>query len=223
MISLPEQFSAVRNAQVDSQIEFMRALTAQAVATAEQVLALNINTSRESVARTANTVRQLCAITDPRDLFTLGAQTQEQLSSLYNYGRELFNIAADARLDLGRRIAGQGAPQPQAKPAQAAQEVTAAAPAQAAPPVAEAAPEAAPEAVAPAVAEEPPEVTETQPAPPRAKAKPIARAVGKVVYAPAELPHPSAAPLIDEVGADSEGMVEVKPRQARAVKAPRKK
>lgn len=213
MISFPEQFSAVRNAQVDSQIEFMRALTAQAVATAEQVLALNINTTRESAERTANTVRQLCEISDPRDLFTLGAQTQEQLSSLYNYGRQLINIAADARLDLGRRIAGQAVPQPQAKPEQAAREAKAA-PAQAAAPVVEAAPEAV--AAAPLVAEAPPAVVESKPAAPRAKAKPIARAVGKIVYAPAELPHPSAAPIIEEVGTDAEGLVEVKPRSAKA-------
>ncbi|GAB3459888.1 hypothetical protein GCM10027321_18620 [Massilia terrae] len=219
MISLPEQFSAARKAQVDSQIEFMRALTARAVATAEQVLALNINASRESVTRTANTVRQLCAITDPRDLFTLGAQTQEQLSSLYNYGRELFNIAADARLDLGRRIAAHAAPQPQAKPAQAVAPAAEPAAAQASAPAAE----AAPETVAPVVEEEQPEVAQTQPAPPRAKAKPIARAVGKVVYAPAELPHPSAAPIIEEVGTTSEGVIEVKPRQPRAAKAQRKK
>lgn len=221
MISFSEQFSAARKAQVDSQIDFMRALTAQAVATAEQVLALNINTSRESAARTANTVRQICAVTDPRDLFTLGAQTQEQLSSLYNYGRELLNIAAEARLDLGRRLAEQAAagampgpvsstskPQPQPKATQPASEPAAA-------PVVEAKPEAEVTAdVAAAV---------TEPAAPRAKAKPIARAVGKVVYAPASLPHPSAAPLIDEVEATSEGFVEVKPRQPRAAKAPRKK
>lgn len=215
MISFSEQFSAAGKAQIDKQIEFMRALTAQAVTTAEQVLALNINTSRESAVRTANTVRQMCAITDPRDLFTLGAQTQEQLSSLYNYGRELFNIAADARLDLGRRIAGQPAPQPQAE-AVPEQQV---APEPAVAPVVEVQPEAAPLVAAQAEPEIP-----TTAAPPRAKAKPIARAVGKVVYAPAELPHPAAAPILDEVDTPSEGLIDVKPRQPRtATKAQRKK
>lgn len=215
MISFSEQFSAAGKAQIDKQIEFMRALTAQAVTTAEQVLALNINTSRESAVRTANTVRQMCAITDPRDLFTLGAQTQEQLSSLYNYGRELFNIAADARLDLGRRIAEQPAPQQQAE-AVPEQQV---APEPAVAPVVEAQPEAAPLVAAQAE----PEILTTV-APPRAKAKPIARAVGKVVYAPAELPHPAAAPILDEVDTTSEGLIDVKPRQPRtATKAQRKK
>ncbi len=211
MISFSEQFSAARKAQVDHQIEFMRALTAQAVATAGQVLALNINTSRESAARTADTVRQMCAITDPRDLFTLGAHTQEQLSSLYNYGRELMNIAADARLGLTRRVAGQPAPQPQADAAP----LQPAAPEAATAPVVEVAPEA--EAV-PAQ----PEIASA--AVPRTKAKPIARAVGKVVYAhaSAEVPHPAAAP-IDEAGATVDGLVEVKPRQPRAAKAQRKK
>jgi hypothetical protein len=216
MISLSEQFSAAGKAQVDNQIEFMRALTAQAVATAEQVLALNINTSRDSAVRTANTVRQLCSISDPRDLFTLGAQTQEQLSSLYNYGRELINIAADARLELSRRIAEQPAPQPQAKTEPEPQ----AAPEPVAAPVVEA--QHAPEAEAvPAVAAVAPAEPEIAPAAaPRAKAKPIARAVGKVVYTPAELPHPAAAPIIDAVDATPEGLVEVKPR---ATKPQRKK
>lgn len=210
MISFSEQFSAARKAQVDSQIDFARALTAQAVDTAGQVLALTINTSRDSAVRTANTVRQMCAISDPRDLFTLGAQTQEQISSLYNYGRELFNIAADARLDLSRRMAGQAAPQPQTESAAATQAAVE--------PVAAPLVEAKPEAEAKQA-----ELEIAHAAAPRAKAKPIARAVGKVVYAPAEFPHPAAAPIIEDVGATAEGFVEVKPRQQRATKAQRKK
>jgi phasin family protein len=201
MTSISDQMSAVRNRQFDAQLDFMRAMTAQAFATAEQVLALNINTSRASVERTANTVRHLFSITDPRDLFSVGSHTQEQMSSLLAYSRELMSIAADARANLARGSAAMAAPeagqqsaapaeaQPQAGEPQVAQEPPAAPQVQMPEPVmqvvevAAAQPEPQPEAEPDA----PPEVEI------RAKAKPIAKAVGKVAGKRADIPHPSAA------------------------------
>jgi phasin family protein len=193
MNPLSAQLSEARKSQFDAQLDFMRTVTAQAFATAEQVLALNINTSRASVERTADTVRQLFSITDPRDLFTVGSRTQEQLSSLFAYGQELFNIATDARQNLTRCAGASAAPQQAGEPP-----ATEAAPA--APPPAPEAPhaEAAP-APAPAeagakhgrklvvLAETPAE--EDQP-----QAKPIAKAVRKVAGDEAIAPHPSASP-----------------------------
>jgi hypothetical protein len=199
MTSISEQLSAVRKRQFDAQLDFMRAMTTQAFATAEQVLALNMNTSRASVERTASTVRQLLSISDPRDLFSVGSHTQEQLSSMFAYSQELFNIAADARLNLAR--SGAALPTPQAEPAPGAP-----APAQAAAPTPAAAPAPAPEvAAAPAEpvakADNAVAVADAPEAEVVAKAKPIAKAVGKVTGKRASMPHPSAAPeFIDAAG-----------------------
>jgi hypothetical protein len=197
MTSISEQLSAVRKRQFDAQLDFMRAMTTQVFATAEQVLALNVNTSRASVERTASTVRQLLSISDPRDLFSVGSHTQEQLSSMFAYSQELFNIAADARLNLAR--SGAALPAPQAEPAPTAPSVAVApAPAEAAAPAPE--PATAPQELL-AEADNAVAVAETPEAKPVAKAKPIAKAVGKVTGKRASMPHPSAAPeFIDAAG-----------------------
>jgi phasin family protein len=185
MTSIPEQLTAVRNRQFDAQLDFMRTMTAQAFATAEQVLALNINTTRASVERTADTVRQLFSVTDPRDLFSVGSHTQEQLSSLFAYGRELASIAADARMNLARGALTQAAPQPEQPPA---------APAEAAPRAAAPAAAAAAQAGMLAPVTQAPEAAdaEAQDEIP-ANARQIAKAVGKVAGHRSELPHPSTA------------------------------
>jgi phasin family protein len=177
-----DQLSEARKWQFDAQLDFMRAMTAQAFATAEQVLALNITTSRASVERTADTVRQLFSITDPRELFTVGTRTQEQLTSLFAYGHELFNIATDARLNLSRHAVASTAPQPagEARAAPAAQQAQA----HAAPAHQDAGEKHGRKLV---VLAEPP-AEEAQP-----RAKPIAKAVRKVAGKEAA-PHPAASP-----------------------------
>lgn len=219
MISFPEQLSAAQHARFDTQVDFMRELTAQAFATASQVLALNISTSRASAERAANTMRRLVSITDPRDLFALGAQTQEELSAMFNYGRDLFIIASGAGAGLARADADRPAPQPEPEPK----------PEQTAP-------------VQPASADEKPRAAKAK-APrklapvedktasvPRAKAKPIAKAVSKATGAAVELPHPAAADVstADAAGArlldavpPSADVLELK--QPAAPKAQRKK
>jgi phasin family protein len=190
MTSLPEQLSAARKDQLEAQLDFMRAVTAQAFESAGQVLALNINTSRASVERSANTVRQLLAATDPRDLFAIGAQGQEQLQTMMDYGRQLLGIASGARMNLSRQAAASmPAPQPE-------QESPAHAPA-----AADAAPAAKVETEAPAAktvqpSKRPIVVAEPEQAVNRpAKAKPIASAAGKVAARFPAVEHPSASPV----------------------------
>jgi hypothetical protein len=152
------------------------------------VLALNISTSRASAERAASTFRQLFSITDPRDLLTLGSQTQELLSAMYAYGRELLNIATDARLNMVRHNAGLPTPAPE-QPA-AAQ----AAPSPAAPVADEPAPEQQASAVAaPQLMAVPDAAASAEP--PSVKAKPVAKAVGKATGKRAGALHPSAAPV----------------------------
>jgi phasin family protein len=186
MTSLPEQLSAARKSQFEAQLDLIRTLTAQAVDSAAQVIALNLNTSRTSVEQSSNVVRQLLATTDPRDLLSLGTHTQQQLQTMLTYGRELFGIASGARVNLSRQLnAPAAAPVPSAPQAVAPQAM----PQAAAPQVVQqaAAPEAMPQAVAPKA---PVPVVMPQAAAPVAAAPAAAPAVAE--QAPAAVAQPEA-------------------------------
>lgn len=117
MTSLSDQLSAVRKSQFEAQLDLMSALTAQAFDSARQVMALNFNTSRASVERSADAFRQLLSVSDPRDLFALNSHGQEQVQQMLSYGRELFNIASGARLGLQRQLQPRPAAEPAPEPA----------------------------------------------------------------------------------------------------------
>lgn len=165
MTSLSEQLSAVRKSQFEAQLDLMSALTTQAFQSAQQVMALNFNTSRASVERSASAFRQLLSASDPRDLFALGSHTQEQVQQMLAYGRELFSIASGARLNLQRQIQAQPAIEPEQYAAAPAPEQAIAAP-----------------------------MTEEGTDPP-AEPKPIAKAVRKVAAKHAAVPHPVASEI----------------------------
>ena len=109
MTSLPEQLSEARRSQLEAQLDFFRTLTARAFDSASQVMALNFTASRASVEQSSRAVRQLFSISDPRDLLALGTLTEEQLRTLFAYGRDLFSIASGARDDMLRQY-GTAAP-----------------------------------------------------------------------------------------------------------------
>lgn len=98
MTSLSEQLSAVRQSQWEAQLDIFQTLTNRAIDSAEQLIALNMRTSRASVEQATGTVQQLLRMTDPRDLLTLGSQAQGQWQQLFSYSRELLGIAAGTRL-----------------------------------------------------------------------------------------------------------------------------
>ncbi|WP_313704053.1 phasin family protein [Massilia sp.] len=97
MISLPEQFHAARQTQIDKQFQLLRVLGDQALDCTGRVLALNLDASRAAVEHSSSAMRQLLAMRDPRDLLNIGAQGQHQLRTLFDYGRELFSIATGLR------------------------------------------------------------------------------------------------------------------------------
>jgi phasin family protein len=94
MSPLNEQFSEVRNMQLDTQLNFFRTLTGKAFESAEKLIALQFETSRASLEKSSELMRQLVSIKEPRDLFALTGQNQSQIDSVLAYGRELFGIAA---------------------------------------------------------------------------------------------------------------------------------
>lgn len=96
MTLLSEQLSAVRKSQWEAQLDVFRALSKRALDSAEQLIALNIKTSRTSVEQATGTFKQLLEISNPRDLITIGSTAQGQWQQFFSYGRELLGIAVGA-------------------------------------------------------------------------------------------------------------------------------
>jgi hypothetical protein len=96
MTSLSEHLSTVRQSQWEAQLNVFRTLTSRALDSAEQLIALNLRTSRASVEQATGTIQQLMHVTDPRDLLAIGSQAQGQWQHLFSYSRELLGIATGA-------------------------------------------------------------------------------------------------------------------------------
>jgi hypothetical protein len=94
MTSLSEQLSAVRKSQWEAQLDMFRAMSKRALDSAEQLIALNMKTSRASVEQATGAFKQLLEITNPRDLVAIGSSAQGQWQQFFSYGRELLGIAA---------------------------------------------------------------------------------------------------------------------------------
>lgn len=228
MISLPEQFHAARQTQIDKQFQLLRVLGDQALDCTGRVLALNLDASRAAVEHSSSAMRQLLAMRDPRDLLNIGAQGQHQLRTLFDYGRELFSIATGLRSiglqtypvapgALAAPAAVEAAP---LKEAEIVGDATAAVAASAAAVLSETASAAAPDtasATAPVPAAQAAHVSvsaaETAPdsspvvtsdvAPPVAPT-PIARAASEALEVPLAPPHPVAASVPVEVAVEIE-------------------
>lgn len=97
MTSFSDQFSAVRKAQFDAQFDFFNSFTTQALDSAGRVAALNLAVSRDAVQRTLGAGLALANSRNPRDVFAVGSQAEEQMRNLFAYGRELLGIASSLR------------------------------------------------------------------------------------------------------------------------------
>jgi phasin family protein len=201
MTPLPEQLSSVRKLQFEAQLDIFRALSNQALQSAQQVFTLNINTTRATVERSSSAVMQLFSVTDPRDLLAFGVRPQEEFQNMLSYGRELFSIATGARMTPARQGGVAWLPAPAAAPWP-----TVAAPSAPAPQVS--AEQVARTGTSPEAATEPELAAE-----PVAKAKPIAKAISKAAPKPASAEHPlaSAVPLTPQQEVD---LSSIKPVEA---------
>lgn len=226
MTSLPEQLSAAStrqlSAQLDAQFRFFNTFARQALDNASRLISLNLSASRDSVERSSHTLRQLIEATQPRDLLVLRTHAEEQMRSLFNYGRELANITANAQPYGLRTIAPEATP-PATPPAvlasviretpiaEAAQEAPKAA-VKAAAEVTGQIKQAAEQLPEPAAAPEPFVVEQAEPIAtaaevqatileepaPVSEQKPIAKAAGKGASKAAAVPQPLAAPVEDK-------------------------
>jgi phasin family protein len=93
MTSLSEQLSAVRQSQWEAQLDILRTLSTRALDSAEQLIALNMKTSRASVEQAAGTLKQMLEANNPRDLAVLSSGAQGQWQNVLAYSRELLGIA----------------------------------------------------------------------------------------------------------------------------------
>ena len=93
MTSLSEQLSTVRKSQWEAQLDVFRDLSKRALDSAEQLIALNMKTSRASVEQATGTFKQLLEVSNPRDLLAIGSTAQGQWQQFFAYGRELLGIA----------------------------------------------------------------------------------------------------------------------------------
>lgn len=222
MTSLPEQLSAAStrqlSAQLDAQFRFFNTFATQALDNASRLMSLNLSASRDSVERSSHTLRQLIEATQPRDLLVLRTHAEEQVRSLFNYGRELANITANAQPFGLRTIAPEAvspvivssvvrealvseAPKAAVQAAEKAAEKATEQIKQAAEPIPE--PAAAPEPFVVEQAEPIATAAEVQATVleepvPVSEQKPIAKAAGKGASKAAAVPQPLAAPVEDK-------------------------
>ena len=212
MSTLPEQFSAARKAQVETQLDYMRTFTSKVVESTEKVIALNLSTTRAALEKSSATLRQLFSAKDPRDLLTLTAQSQTGFESLLAYGSELFSIASGAQGALLKAAPALAAPQ-----LAPVTQLSAVPPA----PVAEVEvdaevevePAPVPVAAAPVVAPTPDLAEVSVPVPDAVAPTPAAKAVSEAVAEP-EIPVLSAAPVPPE-GAPELQFSGIEPVEAR--------
>ncbi|WP_168710003.1 phasin family protein [Massilia sp. Mn16-1_5] len=192
MTSLPEQFSAARLAQLDNGFKLMSSFSDQAFDRTSRVLALQFEASRTAIEQSSKALRQLLEVRDPRDLLALGAQSQHNLRTFFDYGRELFSVAAGAGSAPLRSYSVDALNAITTANAAAAQQTVDAAVASITP----AAP--APEAVAESI----PVVTSD--VEPEAEPTAIAKAASEVLDVPVAPPHPVAASVPVEVSVEIE-------------------
>lgn len=75
MTSLPEQFSAARQTQLDNGFNLVQSFTNQALDQTSRIIALQLNASRAAIEQSTAAARQLFAARDPRDMLALGSQS----------------------------------------------------------------------------------------------------------------------------------------------------
>lgn len=218
MTSLPEQFSAARLTQLDNGFNLMRSLSDQALDQTGRVLALQFQASRAALEQSTAAARQLLTARDPRDLLALGSQSQQTLRSMFDYGRELFSIAATSTFSPLRSYSADALSTITTDTVAAAQQTVAAA-------VASVTPSAEPaRALVPAAVAEAPLAQEaastgpvtgqdnalaafvvvTSDVEPTAQPTAIAKAASEITDTPVAPPHPVAASVPVEVSVEIE-------------------
>lgn len=86
-------FAALGQSQLQTQLDLLQSWSTRALDSASQLISLNLRASRTSVEQATGTFKQLLDATNPRDVIAVGSRTQGQWHYLFEYGRELLDIA----------------------------------------------------------------------------------------------------------------------------------
>lgn len=101
MFTNPEQFANATKTLFELQMETFNALASKAVQGVEQVVALNMQTAKNSMEGAMATSRQMTQASDPKAAIdTLQSQMQPGVQNAQAYGEELRRIVADIQTDF---------------------------------------------------------------------------------------------------------------------------
>lgn len=98
MSSITEQLSAATKTQLESQLNILNNIAHTTFDGAQQVIALNLSTTKASVEGTAAAAKQLLEAKDSNDLLNL--VQAPGLERVFAYGRELFAIVSKTQAGL---------------------------------------------------------------------------------------------------------------------------
>lgn len=108
MFAIPEQFSNATKANLESQFALLSSLTTKTFEGLEKLVDLNINAAKATLEETSATARQLLAVKDAQQFFSLtAAQAQPSAEKALSYGRQLASIAAGTGAEFSKAAEAQ--------------------------------------------------------------------------------------------------------------------
>jgi phasin family protein len=104
MFKTPEQFASANKATVDS----LLSLANTALASAERIAALNLNTARSVLEDSVSNAKALMAAKDPQEALSIQASlTQPNVEKAAAYSRSVYEISAQTQEELSKMVEGQ--------------------------------------------------------------------------------------------------------------------
>jgi len=101
MFTTPEQFSAAAKSNFEAQIATLNALTTRAFESVTKIVDLNLNAAKASFEETSAATKQLLAVKDPQEFFSLTtAHGQPSAEKALAYSRSLATIASSAQAEF---------------------------------------------------------------------------------------------------------------------------
>lgn len=104
MFKTPEQFAAANKASVDA----MLSLANTALASAERIAALNLNTARSMLEDGMSNTKAVLGAKDPQEAIALSvSQAQPAVEQAVAYTRSLYEISAQSKDDIAKVLEAQ--------------------------------------------------------------------------------------------------------------------
>ena len=104
MFKTPEQFAAANKASVDA----MLSLANTALASAERIAALNLNTARSMLEDGMSNTKAVLGAKDPQEAVSLSvAQAQPAVEQAVAYTRSLYEISAQSKDEIAKVLEAQ--------------------------------------------------------------------------------------------------------------------